>query len=98
VKDLYDNNFKSLKKESEDLRKWKDLPWLGSVRINIVKMATPTKAIYRFKAIPIKIPTQLFKDMERAILTFIWKGKKKKTKQKQKQKKKNKKQTNKKTE
>ena len=41
VKDLYDKNFKSLKKEiKEDLRRWKDLPcsWIG--RINIVKMAT----------------------------------------------------------
>jgi hypothetical protein len=40
VKDLYDKNFKSLKKEiKEDLRRWKDLPcsWIG--RINIVKMA-----------------------------------------------------------
>ena len=41
VKDLYDKNFKSLKKEiEEDLRRWKDLPcsWIGG--INIVKMAT----------------------------------------------------------
>jgi hypothetical protein len=39
VKDLYDKNFKSLKKEIEYLRRWKDLPcsWIG--RINIVKMA-----------------------------------------------------------
>ena len=38
VKDLYDKNFRSLKKEIKDLRKWKNLPcsWIG--RINIVKM------------------------------------------------------------
>ena len=40
VKDLYDENFKSLKKEiTEDLRRWKDLPRSQIGRINIVKMA-----------------------------------------------------------
>jgi len=55
VKDLYDKNFKSLKKEiEEDLRRWKDLPcsWIG--RINIIKMAILPKVILRFNAIPSK--------------------------------------------
>jgi hypothetical protein len=68
VKDLYKNNFKTLKKEiEEDPRRWKDLPcsWIG--RNNIVKTAIILKAIYRFNAIPMKILTQLFIQLERAI-------------------------------
>jgi hypothetical protein len=55
VKDLYDKNFKTLKKEiKKDLRRWKDFPcsWIG--RINIVKMPILPKATYRFNAIPSK--------------------------------------------
>ena len=71
VKDLYDN-FKSLKKEiKEDLRRWKALPcsWIG--RINIVKMAILSRAIYRFNAILIKISTQFLNELEMTIPKFI---------------------------
>ena len=55
AKDLYAQNYKTLRKEiKDDTNRWKDIPcaWIG--RINIVKMTVLSKAIDRFTAIPIK--------------------------------------------
>jgi hypothetical protein len=45
-------------------------------RVKIVNMAILLKAIYRFSAAPIKIPTQFFTDLNGAIINFIWRKRK----------------------
>jgi hypothetical protein len=76
VKELYDKNFKSLKKEIKDLTRWKDLPYSWICKINIVKMSIFLKAICRFNVIPFKIPIQFFTKLERSICKFMRNNKK----------------------
>ena len=77
MKDFFKGTYKPLFREiRENTDKLKNIPSSRLGRINIVKVAIMPNIIYRYNAIPIKLPLTFFTELEKNYLKFYMELKK----------------------